>query len=142
MSWNKSSWVADKILAPFGMDELWEDQAIDQIPQEEIGDQESVPIPEAKQFEYETTITHLNRNEIEVIALTVIAISVLASSVPSLLHAILRLLFSDPERRRPWIEVVNIIPELLKIIIGAWLLFRSNNLVAWLGRWRELRMKD
>jgi hypothetical protein len=131
--WNKSSWIADKILAPLGMDELWEDQITDEIPQEERID---VLQPEAI---HETTVTHLHRDEIESIVLTAIGVWVLASSVPELL----RFLFTVFSHNLLMNDVISagIIP-LVKALIGGWLLLRSNHLILWLRRWREYRMQD
>ena len=129
MVWNKSGWIADKILAPFGMDELWEDST------ETTSSSEEEP-----SINQETTITHLNRDEIELIVLTAIGVWILASSVPELI----RFLFSVFSHEHMLVEeIISLgIEPTMKCIIGGWLLARSNNLMVWLSRWREHRMQD
>jgi hypothetical protein len=72
--------------------------------------------------------------------LTAIGVWVLASSIPELFRFLFSI-FSHEHLLIQEIISLGIIP-LTKSIIGIWLLFRSNNLVAWLGRWREHRMQD
>jgi len=136
--WNRSSWIADKILAPFGLDELWdeEEQIIDRAPLLE----ENIPLQET--LSEESSIKRLSRTEIESLCFTVIAVWVLSSSIPEFFESIFSF-FSNPnfgESGR--YDVIRLISPFLKTIVAAALLFKSNNLVSWLNSWREHRMQD
>ena len=132
--WSRSDWIADKILAPFGMDELWVDEVPVETESSEIIEGETVQ--EAKpEILVETTITHLNRKEIEEIILTAVSIIVLINSVPDLLR-MLYLLSADAHPSWGWL-----IPSLGRTLLASWLFFRVNNLSSWLGRWKKYRME-
>ncbi|MDP4229795.1 MAG: hypothetical protein Q8916_05250 [Bacteroidota bacterium] len=125
--WNRSDWIADKILAPFGMDELWVDET--------DGTVENAVVQES-------TITHLTRNEIESIALSVIGIFVFVNALPDFLARLIIMLTSgSPMFVFPTDYKYLVVPA-MKLGFAVWLIFRANHLVSWLGRWRELRMKD
>lgn len=115
--WNRSSWVADKILAPFGMDELWDGQSIDT----------------------EQTITHLKRDEIETIVLTAIGVWTIVNSLPEVLRYLY--LFATSNSANPS-DLTFAIPAIAKTLLGFWLLLRSSTLVIGLNRWRKLRMGE
>jgi len=137
--WNRSDWIADKVLEPFGMEELWSDELPDELPEDLAGEamieQEIIFEPEAIPIQ-EQTITHLTRAEIEDIVLTALAIWVLIGSIPELLQVLYR--FGAMER----INFGYLIIPLCKTALGVWLFFHVNDLSAWLGRWREFRMKE
>ncbi|MFI5265056.1 MAG: hypothetical protein ACHQM6_11115 [Candidatus Kapaibacterium sp.] len=133
--WNRSGWVADKILAPFGMDELWDDEPIEEIPDQEIIAEEEFPEPVHVPFQ-ESTITHLTKDEIEDLVLTSISILILFNSLPDLLR-ILYLFIVDPH-----MVLSPLIAPLVKTLLAAWLFFRTNNLSSWFRRWRKLRMEE
>jgi len=137
--WNRSSWIADKILAPFGMDELWDDEEqiiTEVLLTENDPPQEILPLNEA------STMTHLSRTEIESLCFTVIAVWVLSNSIPEVFKSIFGLLSSSSLGVSSGNDYMLYIPPFFKTVIGVLLLFNSNNLVAWLRRWREHRMQD
>lgn len=123
--WNKSGWVADKILKPLEMDELWDDPEADESAHKE---------------QPELISTHLDRDEIELVVFTAIGVWVLATSIPELFRFSFSIFLSE-HLFLPEIISLAIIP-FTKTIIGAWLLLRSGMLMTWLKRWRELRMQD
>ena len=114
--WNRSSWVADKILAPFGMDELWDGQSI----------------------ETQQTITHLKRDEIETIVLTAIGVWTIVNSLPEVLRYLY--LFATSNEASPASissDLTFSIPAIAKTLLGFWLLLRSSTLVIGLSRRRD-----
>jgi hypothetical protein len=132
--WNKSGWIADKILAPFGMDQLWDDAKDSEIEDTDLGDsEESFSEPE------KYTFTHLSRAEIESLCLTIVGVWVLTSSLPELARSISFILSTSLLGKY---EIITLISPALKTGIAILLLLKSNNLVAWLAKWRGLRMKD
>ncbi len=136
--WNRSGWIADKILAPFGMNELFNGEI---LPEEEEVSEENT-IHELSLVEPEQTVTHLSRDEIESLALTVIAVWILSSSIPELLRMLVGFLSTDKLGIGSYYEFIGLVSPFIKTLIAGWLLFRSNNLVAWLAKWRQSRMAD
>jgi hypothetical protein len=105
--WNKSRWIADRILIPYE------------------GETESdLDKPGS-----------LTREEIESIACTVIAIYFLVSTIPEFI-ALLVLLLTDSSMTLSF-EFKYLIAPLGKIGLASWLLFRSTYIIDWLKRLRE-----
>lgn len=124
--WNKSEWIADKILKPFGMDELWEDEVSEAT---EENSETEITVPTEEYF-----FTHLSREEIESLAFTIIGVWVLATALPESIGRIMMSISFE--------DFIPLIYPLSKTIIGLLLLFKANRLTAWFGKWRELRMKE
>ena len=138
--WNKSGLIADKILAPFGKDELWEGKV--PISIEGVGNEEVVLEQDPIQEIPEITITHLTRGEVEAIAFSAIAILVLTSSLPELLRFLIGLLSSGSSGVLSRYGFQLLISPVLKTLLAGFLLFKSHHLVAWLAKWRKSEMMD
>lgn len=135
--WNRSGWVADKILAPFGMDELWDGE-----PQtDEVSDENN--LPRTALMKTHQTITYLKRDEMEMIVLTAIGVWAIVNSLPEVLRWIY--LFATSNAANPAAvssDLTFSIPAIAKTLLGFWLLLRSSTLVIGLSRWRKLRVDE